>query len=629
MSRLLFLFFCVAFSITGTAAEKMSLDAQLTARAKALVSFLKDDTFCVGHPITDREFWDKLAADKSWQGTLRTAERALETPVAPFDDAMYLEFFENGNRSHFQTANGKRYAPLGPLVLAECMENKGRFLPKIEEYLRALAADKSWVLPAHDANKTNYRGVYTIDLTSSATAWTVATIAAWLGDRLSPEIRDLVDEQLESRCFVPFRSAICSNVPRLWWIDGKNNWNAVCLAGVTGAALTHLKDPMEKAWFLAAAEYAIRNSEDGYTDDGYCSEGVGYWCYGFGHHLRLAETVRRATNDKLRLLDTDKLRRVALYGFTIEIQPGIVPSFADCAINARPEPAILAYLNLYYRFGRDELHSKLNFRTNRIVDFGLFTSYDWPKPETSEETRLGEDVPGTRTWFPESQVLILRPAGETGISVAMKGGHNAELHNHNDVGSYTVVYGKTAPLLDLGGEVYTRRTFSKQRYESDLLNSWGHAVPVVAGKLQSTGSQAAATLQRMESSPETEVFAIDFAKAYDVPECRQLTRTFTYDRTGKTALTIEDSVAFTTPQTFETALVTASPWKQDGLQIQFGDDVTATVEVTVNGKPTSAWRLVESKYEADFPAKEKARRLGIVLNEPVSEATVRVTVTPR
>ena len=39
-----------------------------------------------------------------------------------------------------------------------------------------------------------------------------------------------------------------------WWFTVTNNWNSVCLAGVTGAALTLLADKEERAYFVAAAE---------------------------------------------------------------------------------------------------------------------------------------------------------------------------------------------------------------------------------------------------------------------------------------------------------------------------------------------------------------------------------------
>ena len=109
-----------------------------------------------------------------------------------------------------------------------------------------------------------------------------------------------------------------------------------------------------------------------------------------------------------------------------------------------------------------------------------------------------------RSWFEDAGVLIARPAQDSDavLGVALKGGHNAEHHNHNDVGSYVVVVKDRAVLLDPGSEVYTARTFSAQRYESKLLNSFGHPVPVVAGQLQQTGREAHAEVLATEFTDE-------------------------------------------------------------------------------------------------------------------------------
>ena len=85
---------------------------------------------------------------------------------------------------------------------------------------------------------------------------------------------------------------------RAWWLSSTNNWNAVCLAGVTGAALATVESRRDRAFFAAAAEENIQSYLRGFTPDGYCSEGVGYWNYGFGHYMMLAETLRQASGGR-------------------------------------------------------------------------------------------------------------------------------------------------------------------------------------------------------------------------------------------------------------------------------------------------------------------------------------------
>ena len=87
-------------------------------------------------------------------------------------------------------------------------------------------------------------------------------------------------------------------------------------------------------------------------------------------------------------------------------------------------------------------------------------------------------------------VCAARGAGRLPLALAAKGGHNGESHNHNDLGSYVVTVDGVIVMVDPGSEVYTQRTFSDRRDESDACNSFGHPVPVVAGSLQRVGRDA-------------------------------------------------------------------------------------------------------------------------------------------
>ena len=653
-------FFAVAVFAVKTFAAPIpepGLLEELTQRSKELAPMLSED-FCILPSISDRAFWEELSKKPQYRKVISTVEKEMKTPVAVVPDELYLQFTQNGNRTNYQNAYNRRNSGLNRAVLAECFENQGRFIPRVEEHLKAFFADRSWVLPAHDRNLNNFNGRYDIDLASSNIAWNLATIGKILGNRLSEDVRKELDRQLALRCFIPFRTHIETGKPHLWWVRGINNWNAVCLAGVTGAALTHIQSKEERAWFLAAAEKFIQRSNLGYTEDGYCTEGVGYWCYGFGHHALLSETVRRATNDKIQILDQEKLRKVALYGFTIEILPGFSPSFADCSMTAVPTRSLLGFLNRYYGFHLDNYEFTLPEQGQNLCNLGVFGT-DLPpqvvKDAAGYAPKFGsvkemQDPISNRTWFPSAQILILRPEGWKstltkvsdkvelpkavaaldGFAVAMKGGHNAEQHNHNDVGTYVLLYRGKLPALDLGGEVYTRRTFSKDRYVSDVLNSWGHNVPVVAGQLQKSGAKYAATVKKTDFGTDEESLLLEYSAAYAVAACKELTREFTYSR-KEVKFTVEDSVTFDSPQTFEVPMVTIQSWKRDGNAVIFGEGkeaVRAEIEVTADGVVSNDWTLKDSGFEADFKARDVARRIGIVLNAPVKTAKVRITYVP-
>ncbi len=621
---------CVV-AIALLAASAHDADAAATPldadRVDQIASMLPETPAGLGRPITDREAWTALAQIDAFADLVPRAEALLDRPLPEQPDELYLDFSRTGNRTRWQNVSRERRGRLAPLVLAECMEDRGRFIPAIEELVAALCAERTWVMPAHDRSLANFNGEQIdIDLASSALGWHLATAYRLLGDRLSDGPRGLIADNVRERILEPYRAMYTGERDLNWWMVKTNNWNAVCLAGVTGAGLAQLQDRRLRAELIAAAEMYSRNFLNGFTADGYCSEGLGYWNYGFGNYVLLAETVRQATGGGVDLMDRPGVAAPATFGARIQIIGGVAPAFADCSIAARPDQSTMYYLNRRYRMGLSE-YDEVDLRpTTGSLSEALIFAFPNSASEGAvlEGAGVGEEL---RTWFDEAGVLISRPApgSECRLGVALKGGHNAEHHNHNDVGSYVAVVEDRAVLLDPGSEVYTGRTFSGRRYESKLLNSWGHPVPVIAGQLQRTGADARAEVRATDFTDERDAMTLDLSAAYDVPELERLERAFVYDRTGNGRLTVTDTVELAEPREFETALITDGDWQRrdDGALVIW--DVDRAVEVTID-TAGAAWELVVDEIHEDAAA--QPTRLAVRLAEPVTSATVTVTVTP-
>jgi len=217
------------------------------------------------------------------------------------------------------------------------------------------------------------------------------------------------------------------------------------------------------------------------------------------------------------------------------------------------------------------------------------------------------------------------PSG--GFGAAIKGGHNGQHHNHNDVGSFVVAVRGKAPLLDPGSEIYTARTFSDQRYQSNVLNSFGHAVPRVAGRLQRTGREAAARVEQVAFTALADTLVLDLRAAYDVAELKVLRRRFFFSRAAGGRLTVADEVQFTSPQAFGTALITFSDWNQPaGDRLVVGSGKGA-VEVTI-ATGGLAFRVEPQRLDENLPGGHIPTRLGIELAEPVQKATITLSIRP-
>ena len=602
------------------------------ARMEQIAAWLPATPQGVGSTIDDRAAWNKLADWPAFAQVVPRAERLLLRPMPALTDDLYLDYSRTGNRTRCQQVLSQRHRRLKTLVLAECLENRGRFLPAIKEAIRSLAAEKTWVMPAHDRSLKNFRGeVHEIDLAVAGISWNLATADYWLGDRLRPELRRLVRDQLERRTFVPLESFVKTGQPALWWATGTNNWNAVCLAGVTGAALATIESPQRRAWFVAAAEKYIENFLSGFTDHGYCWEGVGYWNYGFGHYVLLAETLRQATGGKIDLFHRPKVRQIALYGPRMEIAGGVYPAFADCRPADAPDPRIVGLLSRKLALGlkKAERQGRLAARDpeQRLFELGI---YGFANPTVEAAARREPTgLSPLRSWFPAAGVLVCRmsdgPSG--GFGAAIKGGHNGQHHNHNDVGSFVVAVRGKAPLLDPGSEIYTARTFSDQRYQSNVLNSFGHAVPRVAGRLQRTGREAAARVEQVAFTALADTLVLDLRAAYDVAELKVLRRRFFFSRAAGGRLTVADEVQFTSPQAFGTALITFSDWNQPaGDRLVVGSGKGA-VEVTI-ATGGLAFRVEPQRLDENLPGGHIPTRLGIELAEPVQKATITLSIRP-
>ena len=338
-----------------------------------------------------------------------------------------------------------------------------------------------------------------------------------------------------------------------------------------------------------------------------------------------------AQNDRAR--DGREATRIgARFGVRMEILPGIYPAFADCHVASRPDTRLAAFLSRRFGWGLGEIEADglllAGGPSSSLFTLGLH-GFENSASQVPAAAGSAPDQQPLRDWFPDAGILICRPrpGNERGLGVALKGGHNAEHHNHNDVGSFVVALAGNTPLVDPGSEVYTARTFSGERYQSGVLNSFGHPVPMVAGKLQAGGRSAAAKVLKAEFTDEQDTLILDMSAAYKVEGLKKLQRSFLFSRAGAGRLVVIDEVELASPQSFATALVTFSDWKESGAGRLLVGSGSAAVEVELDagGKQLA---VEAEKIEEDLPGGRVPVRLGINLREPVTAATVTVTITP-
>ena len=593
-----------------------------------VAAMLAEKPTCFGRPITDRAAWEPLAATNEGKGVIAAAERLLKTPMPEMTDEIFLIYSRTGSRTEGDRVS-ERHGRIGTLTQAELLENKGRFIPELEKTIRSLCEEKTWVGVAHDGNLANFnKKQVTIDLHSSALAWHLATADNLLGDRLSPEIRGLIRKEIQWRIFEPFRRMVEGKQSRNW-LTSEYNWNSVCLAGVTGPALALLDAREERAFFILAAERYSMNFLKGFTPDGYCGEGTGYWNYGFGHYVYLAEEIRLATGGRIDLLSRPEALAPASFGARFEIMDGIYPAFADSSPGDRPSGRIMNFLNERLGFGLPPARSERVSLGGGSLAEGMMYLFPVPATQKMPASAKTVEVGGPRSWFEQAGILICRPLKGSlcKLATAIIGNNNGVSHNHNDVGSFIVVLNGQVLMVDPGGETYTARTFGPHRYDSNVLNSFGHSVPLVAGKMQDAGAKAKAVTLKTDFTDAQDTLAFDIRSAYSVPDLQKLTRTYVFSREGAGRLTVTDEVAFSQPQSFETALITLGQWKQTGPQTLRIDEGSAAINVQIDTGGV-AFKIVPTEINEHVHTRKLPVRLAIHLESPVPQATVAVKITP-
>ena len=616
----------LAGAICAGAEARAPLPTPKPERVAEIAKMLPETPRGVGAKITDRAAWDDMVATyPNMAKIVRTAEKMVGKPFPDLPESLYMVFSKTGNRTRYQNPYFARLDRITKLAMAECVENKGRFIKPLEEILRAVCGQKTWVLPSVDKKLTDYNGkTITIELRTADIAWLMGELLWVMGDKLSPEVRAMMEDRTRKWVIEPHLENLRGKRAPEWWYTGTNNWNAVCLAGTTGAVLSMVESREDRALAIAGAELHVLRFLSGFTADGYCSEGVGYWNYGFGHYIMLSEMIDQATSGKIDMVMWPKAEAPAKFPLNIEILDGVYPAIADCPVTARPSPQYMHFLSKKHGWGLTEYESVPLAQPHRYFSIECLFAF----PNSASEAKAAPPSKGTlteRSWFNNAGILVSRPLPGSGgaFGAAMKAGHNAEHHNHNDVGSYVVVSNGVALLLDAGGEQYTARTFSSRRYESQVLNSYGHPVPLVAGKMQRKGRQARGKVLETQFSDEADRFVIDLKACYDVPELKSLVRTFVYHRAGKGWLEVTDDVEFLSPSEFGTAFITLRPYRMEGDEGFISYTADACVRTTVKAEGAGmAWK-VEKMIDGKKPT-----RLGVNLTKPVTKARISAKIVP-
>jgi hypothetical protein len=483
------------------------------------------DTFHPYPSADDRAAWTGLP-EKIRDSYVALGVEELNAKWEPLTATLLMEFTRTGNRSHFSAAARQRRRALQALTLAECIEDNGRFLDQIGNGIWAISEETFWGIPAHLAPQKAGHGLPDvqepiIELFSAETgaqlSWTLYLLGERL-DKFSPLLRKRIVVEIDRRILTPFLTR-----DDFWWMGNDptkhlNNWTPWIVSNVLTCALLVEKDPARRAALVHKALRVLDHFINQYPADGGCDEGPGYWNANGGALFQCLELLQHATNGQFDIYREPLIRDIGRYVYRAHIADEWKVNYGDASGRGRVDGALV------YRYGRA-------IEDEAMAGFGA-----WALQKTADEagmeslgrllparfaTRVADDVkpqePLVRdAWLPDLQLMIARDQADSakGLFLAVHGGHNAESHNHNDVGSCIVAVDGRPVLIDVGVETYTRKTFSPQRYDIWTMQSAYHNLPTINGVMQSAGREYAARDVTYRSDDASAEISLDLAAAY-------------------------------------------------------------------------------------------------------------------
>ena len=411
-------------------------------------------------------------------------------------------FAENGERNLYEYAFNQHVDKL-TLYAYKTLIYGDEYLYDLEDALYDVLSIYVWALPAHvpDINEENY---YELDLASTAIGATVATIDYLLGDKLHPQLRKRIDTELRRRILDPFKKQI-------WhWEDRYNNWTSVC-AGSTAVALM-LKYPKEFDKLLPRFSENMRKFIAGFSDDGVCYEGAGYWGYGLSAFVMYAILVKKYTKGKIDYFKDEKVKNICCFFEKVTLYPDVITCYGDTGTDIKINEFLLHSLKKIYN---DDIfipqQSRMYLPVNQLAQLLLFLENYDPSVK-SDELRNAEHYMSHAGWYTKRT---------DSYSLAARGGWNGDSHNHNDVGSFIFAVDNRQILCDMGTRYYTKDYFlMPDRYFYLETSSRGHNCPIINRQYQAN------LPERSTTQFSDGVFSVDFANIYGIDALKKLTRYF-------------------------------------------------------------------------------------------------------
>ena len=555
------------------------------------------------------EIWVKSREIPEFKDALEALEKSYQAFCVgdiPSSKFSHFRLFQDvGDRNIYQKDFFRRQHRLFTCAVYSLVypENEKAF-ELLQDTIFEICDMFAWALPAHmgPLDKINQME---LDLDATTMGMALALIKRLFGDRLHPLIIKRIDTEIDRRVVEPFLAQ------RWHWEFRENNWTTVC-AGAVGCTLM-LNRPDVFELVKDRINHDMQTYVDAYGDDGVCTEGAGYWGYGFGYYVAYADMLRSYSNGEIDLLAGEKIKSIATFYQKMILDENVVVTFGDCGLGGK----MTINAGLVYKF-KSIFGDIYEFppKSTMIYDVHYFPSF-LDTFICYDESFLNSELSRSCEYFMANQGWYVKRTPY--YSFACRGGSNGESHNHNDVGSFIFAKDDRQVLVDIGGRPYTRQYFENEyRYTYLETSSRGHNVPIINGKYQVNIRET-----KSYTTFKNGVVSIDFKELYGQEELKKLVRSFKGDEKGvdiTDEFEIEGEGTFTerfvtyTEPTIENGVI-----ETDGVKIVF-DPTKGVASYTVEQ------RALELDGEGNVKKGSDVYCINIDVNMPCESFSFRVEV---
>ena len=530
--------------------------------------------------------------------TVKEADYYVENdpPVIKFSK-IHL-YVTTGNREKFQNDYTEYENRLCTLALAYIITEEQKYIDALGDIIWNICDFESWSIPAHVSESlSTERRRRNLDLTSCIMAYRMSEILYFLGDKLPELVVRRARDEVRYRVTDSFAVYTAEEFS---WYNKIDNWSAVCIAGVLCAYLYTCTDDEINAQLPKMREIA-ENYLKGFKDDGCCTEGYGYWIYGFSFFCLFAKMLADYTDGAINYFADEKIHKIAMFQQNILLNPTECLSFSDGDITFKPRIWLSHFLKGIYP--DMQLPALPEYYDEEIgwsrLRFVFCSNPDIPESEIKPVSHIFHDA----QWF---------LCHGKGYALGAKAGHNKEFHNHNDVGSFLISKNNKVTFCDPGCGEYTADYFSPKRYDIFLPSARAHSVPIINGELQVVGEREGGVIIANEKR-----FKFYMNNGYVIDTLDSLTRDFECLEDG---VRITDEYSFNEiPTSVTERFVSLLPIEIEDGKLICGDSVLSfdaesfEASVICENAPRKGGK-VDIVYCADLKAKKLDKNMKFTFN---------------